>query len=73
MKLYCLKSPSGELCHNTIGIGNDFVWSASFDIVSREEGPEWTAKYWKKWGPSLRNAKRRGWKIVPVRVTEIKG
>jgi hypothetical protein len=46
-------------------------WSIAFVSVANAEGLEWQRRYWKRWSPSIRSARRRGWRVVRVRLVEV--
>lgn len=68
---YCLKG-GGRLWPRTLGDTKQDAWFNSFDFVSGCIGNDFGVKYWKRLRASQEAAKRRGWVIVPVEVTEVK-
>jgi len=69
--LWTLKDPQGRLIVELTGSNITLVWGYGFDFVSRIEGDEWRNKYWKKWDASIRDAKKRGWRFVKVKIVEV--
>lgn len=67
-----LKRPDGLYDAETFAPNSDQCWVAAFDVVARELGDEWRAKFWKRWRPSIESARRRGYRIVKVRLVEVR-
>lgn len=71
-KLYCLRDFHGTLYPETIATTKTEVWGKDcYSIVAQHEGVMWARKYWKKWDSSIAAAKKLGWTIVPVKLTEV--
>lgn len=68
---WCLKTPKGVIQADTFALTKDNCWSKGFEVVAYCESEEWRRRFWKRWGPSLRSAHRKGWRIVKVELVEI--
>ena len=67
---YALKSPAGAIYPTTVASNRRNVWAyAGFARVCSER-PGFQERYWKRWEPSLRAARRLGYRIVPVEVVD---
>jgi hypothetical protein len=65
---YALQDANGELHANTFSEDKDQAWARSYETVN--EALKWEGRYWKQWEPSLRAARRAGWKIVKVKLSK---
>lgn len=70
MKWYALKDKSGAILPGTINSSKHAVWANGGFLIVAMANPGFEEKYWKRWDPSLRAARRLGYQIVPVVVTE---
>ena len=68
--MYALKFPSGKLVTSTLSHTREECWGKSFDHVAYAEGTAWRSKFWKRWNPSLTAAKKKGYKMVKVKLVE---
>jgi len=68
---WCLKTPGGHLLDETTGYTLHECWGNAFGIVARLEGKEWETTYYKRWDPSIRSAKKLGYKFVKVKLVEV--
>lgn len=66
---YCLKDPHGNLLTFTFGATKDDCWSDSFEYLFGNY--DWMQLYWKKVKPSIQAAKRKGFIMVPVHLSEV--
>lgn len=70
--VFCLKSPQGNLClDGLVARTRCGAISNNFDLITRFH-PGWRSQYWKKPEAFQRAAYKAGWRVVPVRVEEIK-
>lgn len=63
MKGWALRTPSGKLMPGTFAETRYDAWGLAF---------HWMKPYYKRWNPSINAAKRRGYVLVRVVVTEAK-
>ena len=68
MSLYALRTPEGEIIADTIEETKRDCWTYAFGYVAFYLGQEWEQRYWKRWEPSLRSAKKNGYEIIKVKV-----
>ena len=72
MRLYCLRNKRGTLFPDTLAATRGGVWGCGgFDTVASIEGNEWRVEYWKRWEESKASARRLGYRIVEVSLTEV--
>jgi hypothetical protein len=60
--IYVLRNSKGTYTQ-TLSANRRECWSRGFDVVASELGDEWRKKYWKRWEPSIRSARRHGYWI----------
>lgn len=68
--LYALKAPRGQLVPESVATSRREVVYFQFDFLARQDS-NFRTRYWKRLEAGNRAAKRRGWKIVPVALTEV--
>jgi hypothetical protein len=58
----------------TFGTKKAECWEKSYVVLVSEldDGAEWGKRFWKNWAGSMASARGRGWKMVQVKVTEVR-
>ena len=69
---YCLKTPRGKLYEHTLAPSKHKCWGKSFETAAFSLGSSWRERYWKRWDQSLRSARKHGYRIVKVKIVEVK-
>ena len=69
--LYAVKTPKGVILEWTISDNRNAAVSNLFDACCQTDR-NWSVKYWKDWDGSQRAARKLGWRIVKVKVVEVK-
>ena len=68
---YCLKNlRTSELLTYTFAPLETDCWAASFDYLYANH--KWMARFWKHWDESIKEAKKHGFIMVPVHLSEVK-
>lgn len=69
--LYAVKTPKGKILEATVSLTHsDAVLNLFWRLCASDKG--WESRYWKRWEPAKRAAYKLGWRIVKVKVTEVK-
>lgn len=66
---WALKGPKG-LMPQTYGLTKDDAWAAGYSILSERHA--WILQLWKQWEASIREARKRGYVLVRVKLREVK-
>lgn len=65
---YVLQGPDGCLYPETLRAHGFESWAEAYGFVGQILGEEWRDRFWKRWSPSITSARRRGWRIVKVKL-----
>ena len=72
MSLYALKTPSKEIWWFTLGASKHECWGNSFNSVASVLGIQWEERHWKRFDASRKSAAKNGYRIVPVKLVEVR-
>jgi hypothetical protein len=68
---WALVDPAGKLHEGTITPTKTNCWLEGFWVVSNQQGQDWQHLYWKRWEPSLRSAKKLGYRFIRVKIIPV--
>ena len=73
-KLYAMKSPKGEIFSWTLAETKSECWYNSFNALCHpsELGEKWRNEFWKRENASKKSAFQHGYKIISIKLTEVK-
>lgn len=70
---WVLKTPKGRIIAETFARTRGGCWNLGFEEVALRQGDEWRREFWKRWGPSVADAERIGYRMVRVKLIETNG
>lgn len=68
---WALKLPDGSIDARTFDVSRSNCWASAFWVVCTFLGKEWESRYYARWDPSIRAARKLGYRMVRVNLIEV--
>jgi hypothetical protein len=68
--MYVLMTPDCKFVESTVGHSKQECEGYAFNYLAQKFGQEWEMQFWKRWRAAQNDIRKRGYRIVRVRLVK---